>query len=511
VIVAVPQHSDPNCVWHRRLAGSFFKKPSPGPIGPGLFLSTTPHLIYIDVMLDILFLILGLAVGGVIGWFWASSRTRAASAERIADLQSQVATSASSVEHLRDQMTHIDSQSAELRQTLDTERQLRITSETRLEEATRNVAEQKKLLAEAETKLKESFESLSAKALQSNSEQYLNMAKRMLDTILAKADSDLGKRQESINTLIKPLSDSLKRYEEQTRLMEQARVKAYGSLEEQVKMLTTTSQQLQTETGNLVRSLRDPKVRGRWGEMTLRRAAELAGMSNHCDFQEQVHFADGDQNAVRPDMIVHLPQDKSVVVDAKTVLDAYLDAVAATDEEEKRAQLKRHAAQVRSRIRELSSKSYWDKLPATPEFVVLFLPNESFFSAAVENDHSLIEDAIENGVVLASPTTLIALLRAIAYGWRQEQVAENAERISNLGRELYDRMSKLVEHLGKVGSGLNTAVRSYNQAVGSLESRVLPSARRFKELGAAGGEDIPELPALEQQPRELDTSRLTND
>ncbi|MHC4442117.1 MAG: DNA recombination protein RmuC [Planctomycetota bacterium] len=459
-------------------------------------------------MSNVLYLIIGLIAGGLLGWLLASFWARMAAARELADLKSKLAGNDSTVTQLREQLAQQDNTVTTLRDQLDTERRTRVAVETRLEETSKQFEQQRKTLQEAETKLKESFESLSAKALQANAEQFLTSAKKTLETVLAEAKGDIGKRQEAINTLVKPLAESLKRYEEQIRLLEQNRQKAYGSLTEQMKTLTDTSQQLQKETGRLVTSLRNPKVRGQWGELALRRAAELAGMVEHCDFEEQVHIADDDEGRFRPDMVVHLPGQRTVVVDAKAVLDAYLDAVAATDETQRQECLKRHADQIRSRIKELSAKSYWDKLATAPEFVVLFLPGESFFSAAVEIDRTLIEDAIASRVVLASPTTLIALLRAIAYGWRQEQIAQNAEQISQLGRELFDRMRTLTEHLSRIGAGLDRAVDSYNKAAASLESRILPSARKFKELGAATGQDINELSSIEQTSRRLDTSKI---
>lgn len=447
----------------------------------------------------------GFVAGAVLAWVIATSRARLAAESKRAELQADLAASKSSVNEIREQLTNGEAAVTILRRELDSERQERARTETRLQESEKRLEEQQRMLDGAEKKLKETFESLSVKALKSNAEQFLQSARKTLEVILADARGDLGKREEAIKVLVKPIAESLKRYETQIHSLEQTRQKAYGSLEEQLKTLTSTSLELRSETGKLVTSLRDPKVRGTWGEIALQRSAELAGMVEHCDFETQVSVTTGDAR-YRPDMVVNLPGGRTVVVDAKAVLDAYLDAVAATDEATRKQHLDRHARQVRDRIKELSSKRYWDKFEAAPEFVVLFLPAESFFSSAVESDPKLIEDAIGQKVVLASPTTLIALLRAVAFGWRQQQLAENAQKISQLGKELFERMRTLVKHLEKIGVGLGRAVDSYNEAVRSLETRVLPSARRFQELGAATGEEIVKLQPVDTPPRLLDTS-----
>lgn len=442
-------------------------------------------------------LLVGLGIGTAVGWLLAGNRFR-----------SEAAAAASAGNALREQLTQCEAELTETRRTLDDERRARVTAETRLEESARRFDEQRQLLADSEKRLKETFESLSARALQNNAEQFTSLARKSLEVVLSEAKGDLGQRQEAINALVSPLAESLKRYDEQLRAVEQNRQKAYGSLEEQVKMLATTNLQLQQETGKLAASLRDPNVRGRWGEIALKRAAELAGMVEYCDFEQQVVIGGGDADRFRPDMIVRLPAGRSVAVDAKVVNAAYIDAMAAVEEGQRTELMARHAAHVRARVRELSSKSYWDKLGVTPEFVVLFMPAESFFSAAVEVDRTLIEDAMAQRVILASPTTLIALLRAIAYGWQQAQVAENAERISKLGRELFERMRTLVEHVDRIGKGLTTAVESYNKAVASLETRVLPAARRFRELGASRGDEISEIAPLERMARRIDSSSI---
>jgi Uncharacterized protein conserved in bacteria len=284
--------------------------------------------------------------------------------------------------------------------------------------------------------------------------------------------------------------------------MEVARGEAYGDLKAQVQSLITTQKELQSETGNLVRALRTPNVRGRWGEIQLRRVVEIAGMLSYCDFSEQ-ETIQGETGRLRPDLVVKLPGGKNVVVDAKTPLQAFLEAFETTDEDERRRCLSNHARQVRDHINTLSGKKYWEQFESTPEFVVMFLPGETFFSAALEQDTSLIEHGVLNRVIPASPTTLIALLKAVSYGWNQEKLARNAQEISILGKELHERLRNLAGHITGVGSNLDKAVEAYNRAVGSLENRVLVSARRFAELGASVAEEIPELEPIETTSRAL--------
>ena len=350
--------------------------------------------------------------------------------------------------------------------------------------------------------LRNAFKAMASDALKSNNLSFLTLAKESLERFQTAARGDLESRQKAVAELVAPVRESLSKVDAQIQQMEVARGDAYGELRAQVQSLITTQKELQSETGNLVRALRTPNVRGRWGEIQLRRVVEIAGMLSYCDFAEQ-ETVTTESGRLRPDLVVKLPGGKHVVVDAKTPLQAFLDAFETTDEDARRSCLASHARQVRDHMNTLSGKKYWEQFEATPEFVVMFLPGETFFSAALEQDSGLIEHGVLNRVIPASPTTLIALLKAVAYGWNQEKLARNAQQISALGKELHDRLRKLAGHIAGVGASLDRAVESYNQAVGSLESRVLVSARKFAELGASVAEDIPELEPIETTARAL--------
>ncbi len=379
----------------------------------------------------------------------------------------------------------------------------RAADEARLEGADQKLQEQRKLLDDAKTQFADTFKALASEALSSSNQQFMILAQETFRRYVTETKGDIGKRQEAIDGLIKPLQESLKRYEEQVKGMEEQRQRAYGSIEEQLKSVTSTQQQLQRETCNLVTALRRPQVRGRWGEITLERVVEVAGLSRYCDFESQSPVPSEDSQ-LRPDLTIRLPNYRTIVVDAKTPLDAYMDAVEATDETSRGAAMQRHAAQVRAHIQKLSLKAYWDQFPRAPDFVVLFLPGESFFSAALEQDRNLIETGIKSKVLLATPTTLIALLRSVALSWHQEQIVENAEAIAAASRELFERVSKFAEHLGKIQDGLSRASKAFNDAVGSWQNRVLPSGRRVAELGGAGREgEAPELKPVDVALREL--------
>jgi Uncharacterized protein conserved in bacteria len=342
------------------------------------------------------------------------------------------------------------------------------------------------------------FDALAADALRKNNESFLELA-----------SVKLGQKEQAVEHLVAPLKESLQKVDGKLQELEVARKGAYSSLAEQVRQLTETQKELRSETGNLVSALRDrPNVRGRWGEIQLRRVVEMAGMIEHCDFETQAHVATED-GRLRPDLIVQLPGGKKVVVDSKMAGQAYLESLSCKDEESRLVKLREHARQVRDHVTKLSAKSYWSQFDQTPEFVILFIPGETFLSAALEQDPALIEDGVNQQVIIATPTTLIALLRAVSYGWRQETIAESARAVSDLGRELYTRLATLTEHFAKVGRGLETAVRSYNETVGSLETRVLPSARKFKEHGISPAGELAPLNVVDRSVRPVSAAELS--
>lgn len=369
-----------------------------------------------------------------------------------------------------------------------------------LEQESRQAEAKQALLREAEQHLADAFNALSAQALARNNQAFLDLAGQNLAVFQEAARGDLAARQQAVESLVKPLAEELAKLAGQTQSLEKARAESHGQLSEQLKGLLSAQQDLRGETGRLVNALRRPEVRGRWGEVQLKRVVEMAGMLDRCDFYEQEVAADGK----RPDMLVRLPGGKTLVLDSKAPVAAFLEAAEALDDGARGRALERFAQHVRTHIQQLSQKAYWEQFEDAPEFVVMFLPGESFFSAALQQDPALIEYASERKVILATPTTLLALLKAVYYGWRQEALADNARQVSELGAQLYERLAKLGEHWASVGKNLGQAVKAYNEATGSLESRVMVSARKFEELHVAPeGKKLPELNPVEQAPRAL--------
>ena len=370
-------------------------------------------------------------------------------------------------------------------------------AQVRLESETLKDAERVAMLEQSEQRLRAAFDSLAGETLRSNSEIFLRMAHEALGRDQVIAQGALKEREVAVAALVEPLRAALERTEAQVQSLERERRDAFASLRTQIESLAGGQALLSRETRNLVNALRRPEVRGRWGELTLRRLVELAGLSEHCDFSEQLQVVAA-EGPLRPDLVVHMPDARDLVIDAKTPLDAYLAALEAPNEEERLTGLRRHAQQVEARVRELASKAYWAQFEKSPEFAVLFLPGDQFLSAALAERPELLENALAQSVIIATPSTLIALLKAVAYGWRQSAVAQNAAQIRDLGQELYRRLGTFNAHLGRMGQRLSSAVEAYNSAVGSLERQVMPQARRFHDLGVTGDAPAPALEPIGQ-------------
>lgn len=452
----------------------------------------------------------GVVVGGVVAWFATRGRTLAQAAgeraklelqaanERVeleargADervkLEGRAATAEATLTELRTQVSQGEQQTADLRSELAVEQQARVAADTRCTEALKNIDEQKRLLDDASKKFKDAFTALSTEALRKNSEAF--------------AEKTLEK--------VRPLREALLRYEKQIDEMEKARQKNYGGVNQQLQALDSANQQLLKTTTGLENALRKPDVKGRWGELQLKRVVEAAGMSAQCDFVEQLSV-DTDEGRQRPDLVVKLPGDRIIVVDSKVSTDAYLDAVAAEDESQRKAHLERYAKAIRTHVQQLSKKAYWDQFERSPDYVVMFVAGESFFSAALEQDRGLIEDAMRKKIIVASPTTLIALLGSVAHCWRQQTQLDHAKEIAQTTKDLFDRVCKFAEHLDRIGDNLRRATEAYNASVGSWERRVLPMSRRIAELSAYSEDgETGELTAIDVTTRSLPDQASAN-
>jgi DNA recombination protein RmuC len=427
--------------------------------------------------MEILFILVGLVIGAALGWFIAQSRS-AATAERARLMEADLAARPHRV----------------WRKSKIKNRKSKMNSPTERAAAAEKIA----ALTDAHTRLKSEFSALSADALRSNNQSFLELARETFGKLHQQSADELGKRQQAIDSLVKPLKDSLEKVDAKIGEIEKARAGAYGQLSEQLKSLGTAQVSLQAEAAKLTTALRSTTTAGTWGELQLRRVVEMSGMSSYCDFTEQ-QSAGG----FRPDLIVRLPGGQQIVIDAKAPNDAYREAVNASDDHVRSAKLAEHAAKVRSHIDALGAKDYWAQFQPSPEFVVLFLPGDQFLSGALQGDPSLIDRAIAKKVLLATPATLIALLKATAYGWRQEDVSRNAQVIADLGRQLYDRIAGFADNLDKVGRGLESASKAYNSAVGSFEQTLLPGARKFSELGAKGVKELADPTTVETTPRDV--------
>lgn len=485
------------------------------------------------IVCAILFLLAGLILGG--GIMWLAGRVRAARAgaettilgERLAEREREIEElgrlreeQTRAIDTLNERVTgltgelrawqaeaeRVPSLEAEIRnmsEQLRRQAELAAGLEMALTKERQASQEKEALLDEARAKLMDTFKALASEALSRNNESFLQLAMQNLEKERETAKGDLDKKHQAIGELVGPLREQLARYEQQMGLMEKERNQSYGKLLEQVTKLDLTQKNLERETSHLVQALRSPKVRGQWGEITLRRVAELAGMVEHCDFFEQTSAATED-GLRRPDMIVRLPGGRQIVIDAKTPLESYLKSLEMTEESARNEALQMHANHLQRHMDQLSQKAYWNLFNPAPDFVVLFIPGESFLGAALERRPELLEHGFEKKVILATPATLISLLRTVALGWRQEALARNAAEISGLGQLLYERLSTMAEHMAGLGTSLERSVKSYNQAVGSLEKRVMVTARKFTELGLHAKKELPELVQIETTPALLE-------
>jgi DNA recombination protein RmuC len=462
-----------------------------------------------NILEYIVFFIIGTAFGFLIAWFFARSKF----SKEFLEISKEHSSALSRLEQMEALKKTFEERTQEINSLNSTitelkERQAKL--ETIIEKERTASTEKVELLEDMRNNMVDAYKAISANALRENNQTFLDLAKTTLSKYMEAAKGDFNMRSKEVKNIVVPIKDSLDRYDQHIQAMERSREKAYGGLSQQVHSLMETQQTLQKETGNLVKALRVPHVRGRWGEITLKRVAELAGMQNRCDFFEQQSAYD-ENGIMRPDMVVYLPGNRQIVVDAKAPLSAYLEALEAETEEEREILIATHSKHIQSHMHKLAQKAYWKQFAPTPEFVVLFIPGENFFSAALVKNPQLIEKSVNKGVILATPTTLISLLKTVAFAWRQEDVSENAKAISELGRELYIRLNSMAKHINKLGRDIERCTITYNDTIGSFERRVLTSARKFKELGISlpGDKDIVRIDLAEKKPRKINIDAIT--
>ncbi len=438
-------------------------------------------------------------MAGLVGWVVGASRARTVAEAALRDAEKRASAAGARAETLADQARESEARANGLeaaRRIADSEKS---AANARASELARSLVEQRALLEDAKTQLGNTFQALAAEALQSSNEGFLTLATERLGALRREGATELEARQKAIEAVVGPVRESLDKVDLQIRALESVRGQAYGELTTQVKAMSATQDKLRAETGNLVNALRAPAVRGRWGELQLRRVVEMAGMLENCDFHEQASVTTED-GRLRPDMVIRLPSGRNIVIDAKAPLGAYLEAQEATTEDERNAKLRHHAQQVRAHVAKLAAKNYWEQFAVAPEVVVMFLPGETFYSVALEQMPGLIEEGFAQNVLIATPTTLLGLLRAVSAGWREERMAENAQRISEEGRKLHERIATLAEKFVDLGRSLGQAVGAYNGAVATFDTRVLPSARNLASLDAKGKKDVPDLAMIEPRP-----------
>ena len=454
-------------------------------------------------MLEWLFAGIGLVIGGVVAFLLQERRSRAlvARAEQDCALARQESVELRArLQSTTDELISCRADNAIAREELAaTVKELNLVRET----ARQQLEQQSRSISESLNQMREAFASLSQQALQTSNEQFLSLAAARFEQLSTQAAGTLDERKAQIESLLKPLQETLGAYQHRLNQIEQSRQEGYGKLLEQLGTVGEIGRNLERQTTQLVMALKRPTTRGQWGEITLRRLVELAGMSSHCDFCEQQTVFGADDQRQRPDLVVNLPNRRTIIVDSKASLDKFLDAAACDDEHRRAQMLTAHAADIRGRARELAQKAYWNQFDSSPEFVVMFLPGEAFLYAAVERDPAVIEDAMKDRVIIATPTTLIALLKAVEYGWRQEQMTENAEEIRKLGVELHERLAIMASYLGTLGERMKRSVDAYNSLVGSFDSRVMVTARKFEEMGARSDQELNDPQPVDVQPRLL--------